>query len=242
MLIGEDFEKIAVSLFDLQLFEPNALIGDMLIFIQALYYYYYQIKKTENKTLFFHYWKIAFMLFGISFLLGGLGHFFFHYFGVFGKSFSWFGGIISVFFIEKALISIHPDKSKKQILYKFILLKLVVGCLLELVVLCSFDLSQKQSIGLIIPSICSAIGLVYTLGYLGWKYSRIIASSFQYFYMSTFLLLPNLFIQGCKINISPYFDRNDFSHLLLLLSSWCYYKAIKDYERNILLKHFHPTL
>ncbi len=68
MLIGEDFEKIAVSLFDLQLFEPNALIGDTLIFIQALYYYY-QIKKIENKSLFFHYWKIAFMLFGIIFFL-----------------------------------------------------------------------------------------------------------------------------------------------------------------------------
>lgn len=229
MLIGEDFDKISIHFAGLQFLEPNALIGDILILIQSLLYFY-QIRKFKNNSSFFTLWKIAYLLFGISFFLGGLGHFLFIYTGIFGKSFSWFGGIIAVFFIEKAMISIYPNQATKQMLSLLSDLKLIFFCVAELVILIVADLSQDQSIGLIIPMICSTVGLFITVGYLGNKYAKIINPSFNYFLISTFVLLPNLFIQGLKINLSPFFDRNDFSHLLISISFWCYFQAIKAFD------------
>lgn len=235
MLIGEDFDKISIHFAGFQFLEPNALIGDILILIQSISYFF-QFRKFQNNSSFFTLWRIAFILFGISFLLGGLGHFLFIYTGIFGKSFSWFGGIIAVFFIEKAMISIYPNQVTKQMLSLLIDVKLIVCCVAELVILTVVDLSQDQSIGLIIPMICSTVGLFMTVGYLGNKYAKIIHLSFNYFLISTFVLLPNLFIQGLKINLSPFFDRNDFSHLLIMISFWCYFQAIKGFHLSKLSK------
>jgi hypothetical protein len=41
------------------------------------------------------------------------------------------------------------------------------------------------------------------------------------------VLLPNALVQGMKINLHPWFDRNDFSHVLLMIGVSIYFVGIK---------------
>ena len=53
MLIGEDFEKISCQLFGFDFVEPNAFIGDTIIFLVAIYFAF-RVKKFnigEKKIL-----------------------------------------------------------------------------------------------------------------------------------------------------------------------------------------------
>jgi len=231
MLIGNDFPKIQFEFLGLDLVEPNTFIGDVFIFLFSVYALY-KLNKLPVNSLFFVYWKWFFGVFGVSFLFGGFGHLFFNYFGVRGKYFSWYTSLIAVFLIEIAMLSIHSNQSLSQKLKRISFFKLIVAIGIETAVFMFADLSKNTSAGLIIPSVDSSLGLILTLGLLGYHYHKNISVSFQYFWMSTLVMLPNLFIQGFKINIHPWFDRNDFSHLLLLIGLILYLKALLSYHKD----------
>jgi hypothetical protein len=224
-MIGQDFPKIEWHFAGFYFLEPNALIGDTIILITALFFAY-KTNKLNNENSFFKYWKYFFILFGISFFMGGLGHFFFNYWGAKGKYFSWFAGIFSVYLIELAMLGIFPIEKIRGKFQKIALVKLVFFISLEAYVLFAFDMQTNPQGGLIIPTINSFFGLGITLGILSIYLQQKIAYSFRYFWMSTLILIPNIFIQGLKINLHPYFDRNDFSHLLLIISMFFYFKAL----------------
>lgn len=232
MLIGEDFQKLKWHFSGFEFLEPNALIGDTLLLIVA-FFFAYKTFQLKNKNSFFSYWTLFFILFGISFFVGGLGHFCFNYWGVRGKYFSWFAGIFSAFIIEFAMIEIYPNSALIKILKRIATAKLVLFIFLEIYVLNRYNIEANPQKGLIIPTLNSFIGLGLTLGFLSIYYQRKIADSFRFFWMSTLILLPNLIIQGLKINIHPYFDRNDFSHSLLIVSLYLYYKALQGINNDL---------
>ena len=233
MLIGQDFTKIEFQLFGWDLVEPNALIGDTLILSIALLLAY-RTNNLTSKAAYFTYWKWFFIVFGIGFFMGGLGHSFFNYWGVPGKYASWLIGIVAVLFIELAMISIFPTVSKRKTLVQFAVLKLFVALGVEIILLSTLDLSVDPSKGLIVPTINSVIGLGLVLGGLAVHYQKKIGPSFRYLWLSTLVLIPNTAIQGMKINIHPYFDRNDFSHVLLIAGLFLYMKSINEYNKEVL--------
>ena len=233
MLIGKDFDKIETNIFGFKFLEINALYGDTLIFIVALIFAY-KVSKLGQKSHFFKYWKWFFIVFGIGFFMGGLGHSFFNYWGVPGKYASWLIGIVAVLFIELAMISIFPTVSNRKTLVQFAVLKLFVALGVEIILLSTLDLSVDPSKGLIVPTINSVIGLGLVLGGLAVHYQKKIGPSFRYLWLSTLVLIPNTAIQGMKINIHPYFDRNDFSHVLLIAGLFLYMKSINEYNKEVL--------
>jgi hypothetical protein len=113
MIIGADFDKIEWSPFGLDLVEPNALIGDTILLVIALFAAF-KVKKMGT-TPFFKNWYFFFVVFGIGFFLGGLGHLCYNYWGVFGKYASWYSGINSIHILELAMISIYQNKKSKKI-------------------------------------------------------------------------------------------------------------------------------
>lgn len=230
MLIGQDFEKIKFNLFGLDLVEPNALMGDTIILLVALFLAYKTHKLAKNRP-FFIYWKWFYIIFGLGFFAGGLGHAIFNYWGVPGKYASWLIGIVAVVFIELAMISVYPNESKRKLLKNIAYIKLILALIVELIALGTLDLSVDPSKGLIVPTISSVIGLGLVLGGLSVYYQRAIDSSFRYLWWSTLVLIPNTAIQGMKINIHPWFDRNDFSHVLLITGCFLYMLTIRAYSK-----------
>ena len=232
MIIGQDFQKLEWHFMGFDFLEPNALIGDSIILIIALFFAF-KTNKLQNENPFFKYWSYFFILFGISFFIGGLGHFCFNYWGVRGKYFSWFAGIFSAYIIEYAMLGILPNLSLRKTLKRIALIKLVVFIFFEAFLLTRYSIESNPQKGLVLPTIFSFIGLGLTLGLLSVSYQRKIAKSFRFFWMSTLILVPNVIIQGLKINIHPYFDKNDFSHLLLIISMFFYFKALSGIDQEL---------
>ena len=162
--------------------------------------------------------------------LGGVGHLMFNYWGFNGKYLPWTLGIICIFFLERAMLSLLKTKSK-VIWQKLTFLKLILALVLEIVVFYFVDMSKDHSIGLRIPAINSAIGFVFSLGVLGNKYRKEIDENFIYLIYGVLLLIPSGLFISFKINIHPWFDKNDFGHLLLIITMFFYFKAIKSYSK-----------
>jgi hypothetical protein len=237
MLIGSNYEKIKFKAFNLDLLEPICMLGDLLI-AAFCFYFAYRIIKMNNKLLFFYYWRCFFITFGISIILGGFGHLLYNYTGAFGKWVGWLGSLISLIFLEMAFISLYPNPKVNKILYIISYIKLLLMFVIELLILSYSDIHKNQALGLIVPSINSIIGIGIYAGYFGYYYQETRDENFKYFWIGVFVLVPTCFVQIFKINPHPYFDRNDLSHIILILSFILFYQAINkiskiDFAKNL---------
>lgn len=224
MLIGESYEKIEFQLMGWDLMEPSAFIGDTLLFIVSIWFAF-KISKFNEKDAFFNNWKLFFITFGIGFLFGGFGHLLYNYLGLVGKVPSWVLGIISVYFMEQAMITIIKKDSVKRTMNMLSRLKLILALSGVVMMFFVVDLHADYSKGMIVPTINSAIGVVYSLGFIGYKYYMENAS-FKYLWISVILLFPSIIFQGMNINFHEWFDKNDASHFLLLISLFFYFKGV----------------
>lgn len=230
MLIGQDYPKIELDFMGLHLLEPNAFIGDTLLFIVSMYLLI-SVKKFGKTSAFFKDWERFYLIFGISFFLGGFGHLLYNYWGMWGRYFPWLLGIVATYFIERAMISIHPNKERQPLFLMIAQLKLIIALVAEILVFSLNDLDSNQQLGLTVPTLSSVIGLGITLGGFGYYYSKKIHPSFNYLWLSTLILIPSAFFQGLKINFHQWFDRSDVSHLLLIVSAIFYYQTLKRYRK-----------
>jgi len=142
-MIGQDFPKIQWDIFDLQLLEPNAMFGDIVLFAMSLFFAA-QIRKMNKTQPFFHYWRLFFVWFGWSFILGGCGHLFYNYTGLWGKYPSWILGMVSTFYLTKAMISLWSDPKQKTWFTHSALALLILGILTECMVFVKVDLTTDQ--------------------------------------------------------------------------------------------------
>jgi len=232
MLIGSDYPKIDFSCFGLELLEPNAMLGDLVICIVSLFFAF-KVGKMPLQNTFFVAWRWFFILFAIGFLLGGLGHLMYNYWEVSGKYASWYLGIISVFFIERAMISIHPNKTFVRVFNFVVFGKLIAAVSVASAVFVLFDLKENPSLGLRVPSFNSTVGLLFSLGFLGFFYYKKLSSVFKPFWISVLVLFPAVFFQSLKINLHQWFDKNDASHFLLAISLTLYFYGVSAYQKHL---------
>ena len=233
MLIGEDFEKIQFTLFGLDLLEPNGLIGNLILCLLTLYIAF-RLKKSRIEHPFVTNWYYYFLGFGIAFIFGGLGHTLWNYWGLYGKIIPWFSALFTVFFMEQAMISLHKSPGTLRLLKNLSVIKLVLfNGLLLFVLLTNWEAIELDlPKGFIVPSVGSALGILFSMGGLSWFYHRKKYGDFRYFLWSVAVLLPSAIFQVMKINIHPWMDRNDVAHLFMLFSYICYYQGVKEISRS----------
>ena len=228
MLIGTDFDKIQWTPFGLDLVEPNAMIGDALLFIISLYFAY-RTKKLGLNTPFFNYWYWFFIVFGIGFFLGGLGHLLYNYTGVPGKYPSWYIGIFAIYLMENAMISIFQNERLKKLFAMISNIKFGLALIAATLVFSLVDLTIDPSIGLKVPSVNSLIGILGCLGVLAYTYIKQYSPQFKFHVISILTMVPAAIAQTFKVNFHQWFDRNDLSHVFLALSICLYFVGIKGY-------------
>ena len=226
MRIGSNYDKIEWKVFNLNLLEPIGFFGDLII-AGFCFYFAYKILNMNTKVLFFYYWRWFFITFGISMIVGSFGHLLYNYTGAFGKWFGWLGSLITSIFLEMAFISIYPNTKIKKILYVISYVKLALMFIIELLILSFADIDKNQAFGLIVPSINFFIGIGFCAGCLGYYYQKTIAENFKFFWIGVLVLVPTTILQLLKINPHQYFDRNDLSHLILILSLILFYQGLK---------------
>lgn len=232
MIIGTDFEKIEFEVWGLNLLEPNALIGDTFIALLS-FYLGYRTYRHFPKNKFFKLWTLFFVLFGFGFFIGGLGHTLYNYWGVAGKYFSWFCSILSLYFLETALTSIDPKKKRAKAFTHLSLAKLILCLAAELTIVLCVDLEANSHLGLLVPSLATFFSMIIYNSYLGTSFSTHINPLFTYISMSLFVMIPAAIVQAMRISFHPLMDRNDISHICVILMLILYGKAIDQYSKHL---------
>ena len=232
MLIGEEYDKIEFHLFGLDLLEPNGVLGDLIIFGISIYFAY-KISKMGLNSPFFRLWMWFFIVFGTGFLAGGFGHLFFNYYGVPGKYTSWYLGIISNVFVERAMISIHPSERFKKIANPITLIKLFISLVGVTWSINYFDLNSDPAKGMWFPMAASVTGVLFCFVYLGALYSKIINPVFKFLWISFIVTLPSVAILALKISPTQWYDKNDFAHTIMIIGMFFYYYTVREYYRSI---------
>ncbi len=231
MLIGEDFEKNEFDAFGLHLMEPNAMLGDGIIFILC-FIYFFRLNKLNLSQPYLVYWKWFFAIFGITYLSGGLGHFFFHYWQVAGKIPAWFMSLFATFLVERAMVSVYPKPSIRALLNKMANLKFVIALLATSLMIVFMDIEKDVSKGMVVTMINTAIGLGFSFLFLASLYIKRIHPSFRLFHYAFALLLIAAIVQIFKVNPAQNFDRNDVGHLLIIVVIYLFYKQTIEFTKS----------
>lgn len=225
-MIGADFEKIHFVLFGLELVEPMAFITDTILGVLTVAWGIL-LTKIKIDIPFRSWWIWFFIVFGVGAFLGGLGHTFFLYWGVPGKFPSWLLGPLSIYLLEQGMIAAHPDE-RRLALYKvlsFWKMILVYGAFGTVVYLAPE--AKKATLPFLPIAINTIVGVILTAGLLGNYYSKKIAIEFKYFIFGVLVLLPTAFIFLFKINLHQWFDKNDLSHILMMIGIYYFYLGVK---------------
>ncbi len=231
-MVGADYPKIEFQMFNLELLEPMAIITDTILGFWSIFLGYKVIKLKKQLT-FYKYWALFFILFGAGAFWGGIGHTFYNQMGITGKVPSWLMGPISIYFLEKAMISIYWDKTvaKKFQLISDIKLAIVLAIFVFLLITVGYP--QEKNTPFLPVAINTILGVISTAGILGFKYTEKFSVKFKYFWLGVIILLPTAFIFLLKINVHQWFDKNDFSHVLFAIGITYFYLGVSGIAKGL---------
>ena len=206
-------EKLPFTWNGLCLQEPMALLTNWVIAITALYLFF-RIKRPFSA--FRRNWRKFYLFFSISTFFGGLGHLLFFYFDVFGKYPCWIFGFIAAFYASKAMISVNMlTESMKRNLMWMIYGKLFI-LLSAAIIFKSFFFVMADAI-ITYLYFCLGLGLIYLKK--GYK-------SFSYTILAVLILMPSIYIFLMKVNPHIWFNKDDLSHVLMVLTIIFFYIGV----------------
>lgn len=217
-----NFEIIEFSIGNLKLQEPIALITNWLI---ALFCFFVLMKVKWSDAYPIRSFRLFYAVLGISMIFGGLGHLFFQYFGLYGKIPSWGLGILAGYYMGKGVLYYW----KKHQSYRFFSFFLIFKSLTLFILSVIFLKFIFVAVDMIFTYILYSGYIAYRL----WKKDKI---EMKFFVYGVIILFPSLFIFLMNINLHLYFNRDDFSHLLMLGCIMFFYKGVKSlnikYKQN----------
>lgn len=207
----KNFEVIQYELFGLTLQEPMALIYNWLVAVLC-FVWFLQIKPIDKFT---QNWRSFFLIFAIATFCAGFAHSLYQYTGIYGKMPHWVGGIISGYFVGKAMLSLLETSSVKKLLNVLLYVKLIVNISLALLLETFTFVLIDSALTYIVYCAGISISLV-----------RKGNSTFKLFVWGVVISFLGAISFILKLDISKYFNREDFSHIFVLASLILYYIAV----------------
>ena len=209
-------EKIEFEMWGLQLLEPMALILNLVMSFQS--FLYYQKIRASFASPFSAYFSKFFLFISISTFFAAWSHLFYNYLGLAGKIPGWATSIISISMLEYAMvIYLYP---KGNILLKSIIAILIASAFGLLI----FELKFLW------VAIHTAIGIVL---FLGIPFSIRIAKGtdqvgfFFWGFISLLILLP---VEVLRLNLHPWFQHHEISHIFMICALYCFSKGVRQTE------------
>lgn len=225
-MIGADFEKIQFQLFGWELVEPMALITDTILGVLSVWLGIMLIKLKKDHP-FRTYWIWFFLLFGVGAFVGGLGHIFFNYWGVHGKLPSWLSAPAAIFCLEQGMIAANPRLKRIDLLKLISFWKIVLVYIIFALVFSFGPLDEKPGLPFLPIAFNTIFGVILTAGVLGNSYAKKIGPEFKYFVYGVLVLSPSAAIFLMKINLHQWFDKNDLSHILMMIGITYFFFGVK---------------
>lgn len=214
-------EKIAFELFGMDLLEPMSLVTNWIITITCLVFVFKLRKENDS---FSQFWTLFFLIFALSTFTGGLSHVFFNYTGQYGKLIPFSLAIISNYFLEKGTYVFDQNYKKKEFFEWFSLSKLIVSLILLGATL-HFQVVTINTSVTVLLILARFINSIRKLG-----------NAYKLYSYGAFVLMITGLVQALKINLHLWFNKDDFSHILIAIAMIYFFKAtvrLKNYKKSI---------
>lgn len=192
-------ELIEFKVGGLTLQEPMALITNWMMSLFSLYAYY-KLNKIDFQEVTL--WRKFFFWFTITSFFGGLGHLFFQQLGFPGKFPNWITSVLAGFYAGLAMLY----NFKSNLLKSFLILKGLILLLLSIIF-------QK----FIFIAVDAILTYVVYCGIIGYKLTKSKSLDFKFMYIGVLVCIPSVFIFLLKLNPHKWLNKDDLSHLLMLL-------------------------
>lgn len=215
-------ETISAEIGGWQLVDINVFISDTVLAIVCLVCYF-KLQNWLEERLDRRYWRLFFLVLGISAFLGGVGHLFYAYdWHIYIMLVSWSLNAVAVFFLERAIIEQIRQERWRKWLILLIYVKLVVAIILLFI---------KQSYN--IAAIMSAAGMIGILLPIVLTLVRERTGTAVYYFVGGFLISA---VAGLafmlKWDISRWINHADVGHYLIGVSMVLFYFAVRWLKRE----------
>lgn len=208
--------------------EPMSLVTNFLIaFVCFILFSKLFSQKKEDE--FVHYWSLFFLTFAFSTFSGGLAHLFFKYTGVPGKIPVFSLAVIANFFIDRACFTLVENQSRRNNIEYLLIGKVVLSILLMVFLM--------NSIGKKIFLIVQFNTVITAAGFLVWfsLKTKSVSKAWKFFVTGVLILIITAGVQIAKLNIHLWFNKDDFSHILITLTMIFFFWGVRSYKRDKLI-------
>ncbi len=206
-------EIIHFSAFGLNLQEPMALVFNWLI-ASVCFVAFFSLNQVQTEEL--KSWRKFFLFFGLSTFIGGFGHVFFQYFGIYGKFPHWIGGIVSAYFAGNAMLFRIENLKLKKNLQILLIFKAITFLSLALI----FQ-------NFIFVAVDAIITYLFYCGIIGFSLYKEGVSAMKYLVIGVLVCIPAAFVYILKINPSIWFNTDDLSHVFMLVCVYFFYLGVQ---------------
>lgn len=214
----EDYEKISMDVFGLNLLEPMAFVTNYCIVI-ACYLFYQKLNSTDENDKSIYYWRFFFLSMSIAAGLGGLAHLLHNYLPFQFRLTAWAFTGISIAAAEMGAAH-HPIISDKfrSFLLKFSVARLFIY-LLAIYTLQDFTITK-------INSSISLMGIVAPIYFIDYLKSKNTGSLIVTLGIST-LLIPAI-IHSLSVSPHRWLNKDDLSHLIMVFCIYLIFLGVKQ--------------
>jgi len=133
------------------------------------------------------------------------------------------------------MISLVMNVNQKKKLKMLAFAKMVLIYLIFTWICFTVPIEEKPKLPFLPIAFNTILGVSLSAGVLGYQfYKKEIA--FKQIVIGVLVMIPSAFIFLMKINPAPWFDKNDFSHLLLTVGIVFFYFGIEKVKKSGFLK------
>lgn len=211
-------EIIRFSAFGLNLQEPMALVFNWLM-AMVCFLAFLSLKKISSEEI--KLWRKFFLFFGLSTFIGGFGHLFFQYFGVYGKFPHWIGGIVSAYFAGSAMLCRMENLRLKKNLQRVLIVKAIVFLGLALVLR-----------NFIFVAVDAIVTYLFYCGIIGFSLYKKGVTAMKFIVVGVLICIPAAFVYILKVYPSIWFNTDDLSHVFMLACVYFFYLGVRSLAKD----------
>jgi MFS family permease len=212
------FIQPSIEIFNIRIDEPITT-GTDLIMAAICFYAFYRIRQQESSGRIKSYFKYYFLTLGIATMAGGLlGHAFLYTISPRWKLVSWIFTLMSVGIISHALIELSKPLIKPVYARVVSRVNMLILSLTLLYTLYTLAFSGVQYY--------TIFGMFLVVGSLSYViFQKTECRGFVRLMVGVGVGLLSAFIFSFELGISPWFNHNDISHVILSFSAFSLYKG-----------------
>ncbi len=225
-MVENEFDSLPqVEIFGVTVLEPFNIITNLFITLLC-WIAFYRLRQSPERAIHYRLATYFFLIMGFSTAIGGiLGHGFLYVTGVWGRLPGWYLSMFAVAMLERAAI-IHTRPLVSPVTANI----LSVVNYIEITIFIALAFITLNFRFVELHAVYGLLVVVFSLEFF--VYLKTKNQSGPYFIWATVWAACAGLVHLMEWGINFWFNYNDISHIVMLPSVWCYYRAIDKIRKT----------